>query len=147
MWFLPLISYWEVTTFIFCDYCCFWSAWFALWCKRISFDLFWNAVSSSLPLNKGFRLFNFLESASWIRINSKRFSFSAWMRTVSKVMFCHAKTTAHLDLCFSLPGLDSCKLPSVEAQQMNIHKSANITIHNTFMSLSLIHIWRCRRRG
>ena len=44
MWFLPLISYWEVMTRIFCGYCCFWSAWFALWCKSISFDLFWNAV-------------------------------------------------------------------------------------------------------
>ena len=68
MWFLPLISYWEVMTRIFCGYCCFWSAWFALRCKSISLDLFWNAVSSSLPLNKGFRLFNFLQSASWIRI-------------------------------------------------------------------------------
>ena len=44
MWFLPLISYWEVMTRIFCGYCCFWSAWFALWCKSISFDLFWIAM-------------------------------------------------------------------------------------------------------
>ena len=45
MWFLPLISYWEVMTriLIFCGHC-FWSAWFALWCQRISFDLFWNAM-------------------------------------------------------------------------------------------------------
>ena len=37
-------SYWEVMTLIliFCGHC-FRSAWFALWCKRISFDLFWNA--------------------------------------------------------------------------------------------------------
>ena len=36
MWFLPLISYWEVVTriLIFCGYC-FRSAWFALWCKNI----------------------------------------------------------------------------------------------------------------
>ena len=36
MWFLPLISYWEVVKhiLIFCGYC-FWSAWFALWCKNI----------------------------------------------------------------------------------------------------------------
>ena len=42
MWFLPLISYWEVVTriLIFCGYC-LWSAWFALWCKSIFFDLFW----------------------------------------------------------------------------------------------------------
>ena len=36
MWFLPLISNWEVMTriLIFRGHC-FWSAWFALWCKRI----------------------------------------------------------------------------------------------------------------
>ena len=35
-WFLPLISYWEVVTriLIFYDYC-FWSGWFAVWCKNI----------------------------------------------------------------------------------------------------------------
>ena len=42
MWFLPLISYWEVVTqiLIFCSYC-LWSEWFALWCKSTFFDLFW----------------------------------------------------------------------------------------------------------
>ena len=36
MWFLLLISYWEVVTciLIFCGYC-FWSGWFAVWCKNI----------------------------------------------------------------------------------------------------------------
>ena len=42
MWFLPLISYWEVVTriLIFYGYCV-WSAWLALWCKNIFFCLFW----------------------------------------------------------------------------------------------------------
>ena len=45
MWFLPLISYWEVVTciLIFCCYC-LWSAWFALWCKSIFFS--WPLLSS-----------------------------------------------------------------------------------------------------
>ena len=36
MWFLPLISYLGVVTciLIFCGYC-FWSGWFAVWCKNI----------------------------------------------------------------------------------------------------------------
>ena len=36
MWFLPLISDWEVVTriLIFCGHC-FWSAWFALWCNSM----------------------------------------------------------------------------------------------------------------
>ena len=36
MWFLPLISHWEVAArvLIFCGHC-FWSAWFALRCKSI----------------------------------------------------------------------------------------------------------------
>ena len=38
MWFLPLVSCWEIVTriLIFCCYF-FWSAWFALWCKSIVF--------------------------------------------------------------------------------------------------------------
>ena len=41
IWFFLLISYWKVMTriLIFCSYC-LWSAWFALWCKSIFFDLF-----------------------------------------------------------------------------------------------------------
>ena len=43
MCFLPLFSYCEVVTriLIFCGYC-FWSTWFAPWCKNILFELFWN---------------------------------------------------------------------------------------------------------
>ena len=43
MWFLPLFSYCGVVTriLIFCGYC-FWSTWFASWCKNIFFELFWN---------------------------------------------------------------------------------------------------------
>ena len=42
MWFLPLISYWEVMTgiLIFCGYY-LWSARLAVWCKSILFELFW----------------------------------------------------------------------------------------------------------
>ena len=48
----------------------FWSAGFALWCKRIFFDLFWSVNLFLLRLNK---VSNFLQSAFWIWIN-KRFS-------------------------------------------------------------------------
>ena len=47
MWFLPLVSCWEVVTriLIFCGYS-FLSVrhdwWFSLWCKSIFFYLFWN---------------------------------------------------------------------------------------------------------
>ena len=37
---------------------CLWSAWFALWWKRILFDLF-ETWSSSMGLHKGFRFLNF----------------------------------------------------------------------------------------
>ena len=36
--------------------------WFALWCKSIFFLTSFETLSSSLQLNKGFRLFNFLPS-------------------------------------------------------------------------------------
>ena len=41
MWFLPLLSYWEVVTriLIYCSYR-FWLAWFSLWCKNILVELF-----------------------------------------------------------------------------------------------------------
>ena len=60
MWFLPLISNWEVMTriLIFRGHC-FWSAWFALWCKRIFSLTCFEMLSSSLQLNKDFRLLNF----------------------------------------------------------------------------------------
>ena len=43
IWFFLLVSHWEDVTciLIFCSYC-FLLAWFALWCKSIFFDLFWN---------------------------------------------------------------------------------------------------------
>ena len=43
MCFLPLFSFCGVVTriLIFCGYC-FWSTWFASWCKNIFFELFWN---------------------------------------------------------------------------------------------------------
>ena len=48
---------WYVTRkLIFCGCCIFWSAKFALQCKSIFIDLFWN-VKLFLWLNKGFRSF------------------------------------------------------------------------------------------
>ena len=46
-------------------YYCFWSALFALWCKSVFFTSLWN-VKLFMRLNDGFRLFKFLQSASWI---------------------------------------------------------------------------------
>ena len=49
---------WYVTRILIFSGCClFWSARFALQCKNIFFDLFWN-VRLFLRLNKGFRSFN-----------------------------------------------------------------------------------------
>ena len=49
---------WYVTRILIFSGCClFWSARFALQCKSIFFDLFWN-VRLFLRLNKGFRSFN-----------------------------------------------------------------------------------------
>ena len=44
--------------------------------ESIFFDLFWN-VRLYLRLNKGFRMFNFLQSASWIWITKSDFLLSA----------------------------------------------------------------------
>ena len=68
MWFKPQVSHWEVMTHIsiYCSYC-FCSAGFALWYKRIFFDLFWSvklfyyswiiAWVSGLPKGLGERRF------------------------------------------------------------------------------------------
>ena len=60
MWFLLLIWNWEVITciLIFRNHC-FWSAWFALWCKSIFSLTSFEMQSFSLWLNKGIRLLNF----------------------------------------------------------------------------------------
>ena len=65
MWFLPLVFHtersWHACWFS-AVYYCFWSALFALWCKSVlplKLKLF-------MLLNDGFRLFTFLQSASWI---------------------------------------------------------------------------------
>ena len=63
------VSHWEVMAHISIYWgFCFWSAWFALWCKSIFFDLFWR-VKLFIAANKGLP---FLQSAFWIWI-TKRF--------------------------------------------------------------------------
>ena len=57
-------TYWLTVVIVF------WSAGFALWCKRIFFDLFLKRKAFFLRLNKGS---NFLQGAFWIWI-IKRFS-------------------------------------------------------------------------
>ena len=60
IWFLPIVSYWEVVTriLIFCGYCV-WSA-YDLPSDARAFSLTsFEMLSSSMRLNKGFRLFNF----------------------------------------------------------------------------------------
>ena len=60
--------------------------WFAVWCKSIFLTSF-ETLSSSLQLNKGFRLFNFLRSP--FLIYWKWFSFDReWDGFLQ--MFCHA---------------------------------------------------------
>ena len=55
---------WYVTriVLIFSGCCLFWPARFALQCKSVFFDLFWN-VRLLLRLNKGFRSFNLFSKA------------------------------------------------------------------------------------
>ena len=59
--------------------------------KSIFFDLFWN-VRLYLRLNKGFRMFNFLQSASWIWITKSDILLS--VNVIRNVMvsfnLCHA---------------------------------------------------------
>ena len=87
IWFLPIISYKEVVTH-FLRLLCLVGIWFALWCKSIFFDLFWNV-----------KLFN----AAKLRVlgclispkclpnlnNYEWFSFCSW-KWRFPVMFCHA---------------------------------------------------------
>ena len=61
---------------------------FALWCQSIFFDLI-ETLSSSLRLNKSFRLFNFLQSPSLIWIAESNFLLSMNVM-VSYNEFCHA---------------------------------------------------------
>ena len=75
------VSYWEVMDGT-------WSARFALQCKSIFIDLFWN-VKLFLRLNKGFRSFFFiLLSASSIWITKSDFLLSANVMVSCKVLSC-----------------------------------------------------------
>ena len=92
MWFLPPASCWEVVTriLIFWGYC-FWSAWLMIFlsdARAFSLTSF-DTWSSSLRLNKGFRLFNFLKSPSLIWITESDFLLSVNVM-VSYNEFCHA---------------------------------------------------------
>ena len=66
---------------IYCGFC-LWSAGFALWCKSISFDLFWR-VKLLLRLNKGL---TFLQSAFWIWI-TERFSLVRECNVFSEMLY------------------------------------------------------------
>ena len=85
MWLLLLVSGWEVVTsiMIFSGYC-FWSVWFALWCKSIFFDLFWNVKFFIAAKLKGFRLFKVPPGSQWKAI----FSVSLVCRSKFRRMDC-----------------------------------------------------------
>ena len=89
---------------------------------------------SSSPLNKGFRLFSFLLSASWIQIIISDFVL---VRECDGFLRCFVTRDN-----YCLPGFAFLMIITKfrflvtvfsKAQQMNIHKNADITIHNTFM--------------
>ena len=85
MWLLLLVSGWEVviSIMIFSGYC-FWSVWFALWCKSIFFDLFWNVKFFIAAKLKGFRLFKVPPGSQWKAI----FSVSLVCRSKFRRMDC-----------------------------------------------------------
>ena len=85
MWLLLLVSGWEVviSIMIFSGYC-FWSVWFALWCKSIFFDLFWNVNFFTAAKLKGFRLFKVPPGSQWKAI----FSVSLVCRSKFRRMNC-----------------------------------------------------------
>ena len=91
--FAAYISYWEVMThiLIFCGYC-FWTAWLPFGARAFPLTSF-EMQCSSLPLNKGFRLFNCFPKCLLDPNNYKQFSFSPWMWRFP-TMFCHAIITA-----------------------------------------------------
>ena len=82
---LLLVSGWEVviSIMIFSGYC-FWSVWFALWCKSIFFDLFWNVNFFTAAKLKGFRLFKVPPGSQWKAI----FSVSLVCRSKFRRMDC-----------------------------------------------------------
>ena len=107
----------------------FWSAGFALWCKRIFSDLFWSVKLFSLRLNKGS---NFLQSAFWI-----------WSKRFSLVRECNV----FLQCCITLgPARLQFSLQNVKLSRIVTYRSKIIRVKCS-LNLSLIHIWRCRRRG
>ena len=80
IWFLPIISYWEVVTriFISCRYC-FWSAYDSPSAAWLFFLTPFEMLSSSLRLNKGFR-FSLISPKCLLELNNyKRFCFCPWM--------------------------------------------------------------------
>ena len=85
MWLLLLVSGWEVVTsiMVFSGYC-FWSAWFALWCNSIFFDLFWNVKFFIAAKLKGFGLYKVPPGSQWKAI----FSVSLVCRSKFRRMDC-----------------------------------------------------------
>ena len=98
--FAAYISYWEVMThiLIFCGYC-FWTAWLPFGARAFPLTSF-EMQCSSLPLNKGFRLFNCFPKCLLDPNNYKQFSFSPWMWRFP-TMVCNAIIiTAYLAFAF-----------------------------------------------
>ena len=103
----------------------FWSAGFALWCKRIFFDLFWSVKLFLLRLNKGS---NFLQSAFWIWI-TKRFSL---------VRECNV----FLQCCITLGPARQFSLQNVKLSRIVTYRSKIIRV-NCSLNWSYINLlWR-----
>ena len=102
----------------------FWSAGFALWCKRIFFDLFWSVKLFLLRLNKGS---NFLQSAFWI-----------WSKRFSLVRECNV----FLQCCITLGPARQFSLQNVKLSRIVTYRSKNIRVN---CSLNWSHknlLWR-----
>ena len=100
--------------------------WFALWCKSIFLTSF-AMLSSSLQLNKGFMLFNFLPSS--FLIYWKRFSFVGKCDGFLQC-FCHAGPSS---LVF---------LQDVKFSWIVIHRSKFWRMALLQLKLKLLSIWR-----
>ena len=102
----------------------FWSAGFALWCKRIFFDLFWSVKLFLLRLNKGS---NFLQSAFWI-----------WSKRFSLVRECNV----FLQCCITLGPARQFSLQNVKLSRIVTYRS-NIIRVNCSLNWSYINLlWR-----
>ena len=102
----------------------FWSAGFALWCKRNFFDLFWSVKLFLLRLNKGS---NFLQSAFWI-----------WSKRFSLVRECNV----FLQCCITLGPARQFSLQNFKLSRIVTYRSKIIRV-NCSLNWSYINLlWR-----